>query len=143
MILKQIRQRLRVAVSREEKRYPMILRVIYLSITIIQNATTIVILHQCVCQLTVHLCGFSPVCLLMCTTSMYCALNGFSSLLQSFQRQTKAFLLLPIWSLLRCCKTEQVPKCHITIKNRGLKEIQIVKFMNKGKGSLKISKTYD
>ena len=95
------------------------------------------------CQLTVHLCGFSPVCLLMCTTSMYCALNGFSSLLQSFQRQTKAFLLLPIWSLLRCCKTEQVPKCHITIKNRGLKEIQIVKFMNKVKASLKISKTHD
>ena len=58
-------------------------------------------------KLTVHLCGFSPVCLLMCTTSMYCALKGFSSLEQSFHRQTKAFLLLPIWSLLRCCKTEQ------------------------------------
>mgnify|MGYP000881283697 CR=1 FL=1 len=31
-------------------------------------------------KLTVHLCGFSPVCLRMCTTSIYCALNGFSCL---------------------------------------------------------------
>lgn len=43
--------------------------------------------------LTVHLCGFSPVCLLMCTTNIYWALNGFSALEQPSHLQTKDFLL--------------------------------------------------
>ena len=53
-------------------------------------------------ELTVHLCGFSPVCLLMCTTSMYCALNGFCSLEQPIHWHTKDFLLAPMWSMFRC-----------------------------------------
>jgi hypothetical protein len=60
--------------------------------------------------LTVHLCGFSPVWRLMCTTNIYWALKGFSSLEQSFHWHTNAFLLLPIWSLLRCCKIKWVIK---------------------------------
>lgn len=36
-------------------------------------------------RLTLHLCGFSPVCLRMCTTSIYWALNGFFSLLHASQ----------------------------------------------------------
>lgn len=53
--------------------------------------------------LTVHLCGFSPVCLRMCTTNMYCALNGFSAREQPSHRHTNDFLLAWIWSLLICC----------------------------------------
>ena len=52
--------------------------------------------------LTVHRWGFSPVCLLICTTNMYWALKGFSSLEHSFHWHTKDFLLAPIWSLFKC-----------------------------------------
>ena len=52
--------------------------------------------------LTVHLCGFSPVWRRMWTTSMYWALNGFSSREHSRHRQTKLFLLAWMWSLLIC-----------------------------------------
>lgn len=52
--------------------------------------------------LTVHLWGFSPVCLLMCTTNMYWALKGFCSLEQSSQRHTNSFFSPWMWSLLIC-----------------------------------------
>ena len=52
--------------------------------------------------LTVHRWGFSPVCLLICTTNIYWALKGFSSLEQSCHWQTKDFLLAPICSLFKC-----------------------------------------
>ena len=58
--------------------------------------------------LTVHLCGFSPVCLRMCTTSMYWALKGFACLLHSFHSHTKLFLLAWMWSLAMCCKISQI-----------------------------------
>ena len=48
--------------------------------------------------------GFSPVCLLMWTTSMYWALKGFSSLEHPFHWQTKNFLLHPMCSLFKCWK---------------------------------------
>lgn len=60
------------------------------------------IFEKCNFLLTVHLCGFSPVCLLICTTNIYCALNGFSLRLQFSHRQTKLFLFAWIWSLLIC-----------------------------------------
>lgn len=52
--------------------------------------------------LTVHLCGFSPVCLRMCTTNIYWALKGFSSREQSSHRQMNDFLFAWMWSLLMC-----------------------------------------
>ena len=54
--------------------------------------------------LTVHRWGFSPVCLLICTTNIYWALKGFSSLEHSFHWHTKDFLLAPMCSLFKCCK---------------------------------------
>ncbi len=66
------------------------------------------IVYNKVLVFTVQQCGFSPVCLLMCTTSMYMALNGFSSLEHPSHWQTKDFLLVPTWSLLRCCKTKKM-----------------------------------
>lgn len=53
--------------------------------------------------LTVHLCGFSPVCLLMWTTSIYWALKGFCSREQSSHRHTNSFFSPCMWSLLICC----------------------------------------
>lgn len=53
--------------------------------------------------LTVHLCGFSPVCRRMCTTSMYCALKGFCSRVQACQRHTNSFFSPWMCSLLMCC----------------------------------------
>lgn len=52
--------------------------------------------------LTVHLCGFSPVCRRMCTTSMYCALKGFCSRVQACQRHTNSFFSPWMCSLLMC-----------------------------------------
>lgn len=54
---------------------------------------------------TVHLCGFSPVCRRMWTTSMYWALKGFCSREQSSQRHTNSFFSPWMWSLLMCCGT--------------------------------------
>lgn len=56
--------------------------------------------------LTVHLCGFSPVCLRMCTTSMYCALKGFWSRVQACQRHTNSFFSPWMCSLLMCCQEQ-------------------------------------
>lgn len=53
-------------------------------------------------KLTVHLCGFSPVCRRMCTTSMYWALKGFSALEHPSHRHTKDFLFAWMWSLFMC-----------------------------------------
>ena len=53
-------------------------------------------------RLTVHLCGFSPVCLRMCTTSMYWALKGLSSLEQPPQWHTNSFRSPWMCSLLMC-----------------------------------------
>lgn len=58
--------------------------------------------NKVIIKLTVHLCGFSPVWRLMCTTSIYWALNGFSSREQSSHRQMNDFLFAWIWSLLMC-----------------------------------------
>lgn len=52
--------------------------------------------------LTVHLWGFSPVCRLICTTSIYWALKGFCSLEQSSHRHTNSFFSPWIWSLFIC-----------------------------------------
>ena len=60
--------------------------------------------HNNLYLLTVHRWGFSPVCLLICTTNIYWALKGFSSLEQSFHWHTKDFLLAPMCSLFKCCK---------------------------------------
>ena len=57
--------------------------------------------------LTVHRWGFSPVCLLICTTNIYWALKGFSSLEQSFHWHTKDFLLAPMCSLFKCCNSKK------------------------------------
>lgn len=54
-----------------------------------------------------HLCGFSPVCLRMCTTSMYWALKGFCSLVQACQRHTNSFFSPWMCSLLMCWGTRQ------------------------------------
>ena len=43
--------------------------------------------------LTEHLWGFSPVCRLMCTSNMYCALNGLLSRTQPDQQHTNSFRL--------------------------------------------------
>lgn len=56
--------------------------------------------------LTVHLCGFSPVCRRMCTTSMYCALKGFCSRVQACQRHTNSFFSPWMCSLLMCCREQ-------------------------------------
>lgn len=53
-------------------------------------------------SLTVHLCGFSPVCLRMWTTSMYWALKGLSSLEQPPQWHTNSFRSPWMCSLLMC-----------------------------------------
>lgn len=69
--------------------------------------------------LTVHLCGFSPVCLLMWTTSIYWALNGFCSREQSSHRHTNSFFSPCIWSLFICClgrrEITALQKCNIVI----------------------------
>ena len=54
--------------------------------------------------LTVHLWGFSPVCLRMCTTSMYWALKGFSSREQFCHWHTNCFLHWAMWSAFKCYK---------------------------------------
>lgn len=64
---------------------------------------------------TVHLCGFSPVCRRMWTTSMYWALKGFCSREQSSQRHTNSFLSPWMWSLLMCC----VKQRHAKMRGRG------------------------
>lgn len=65
-------------------------------------------LRDCVTHvLTVHLWGFSPVCLLMCTTNIYWALKGFCSLEQSNHRQTNSFFSPWIWSLFICWSLEK------------------------------------
>ena len=51
---------------------------------------------------TVQRCGFSPVCRRRWTTSMYWALNGFSSRAQFFHWQMKLFLLELTCSLFKC-----------------------------------------
>ena len=43
--------------------------------------------------LTEHLWGFSPVCRLMCTSNMYCALNGLLSRTHPDQEHTNSFRL--------------------------------------------------
>lgn len=64
--------------------------------------------------LTVHLWGFSPVCLRMWTTSMYWALKGFCSREQSSHRHTNSFFSPWMWSLLMCYKmtTEKKQSLH-------------------------------
>lgn len=57
--------------------------------------------------LTVHLWGFSPVCLRMCTTSMYWALKGRCSREQSCQWHTNSFFSPWMCSLLMCCTENQ------------------------------------
>lgn len=52
--------------------------------------------------LTVHLCCFSLLCVLIWTTSIYWSLNGFFSRLQSFHWQTNGFSLAWMWSVLIC-----------------------------------------
>lgn len=60
--------------------------------------------------LTVHLWGFSPVCLRMCTTNMYWALKGFCSLEHSSQRHTNSFFSPWMWSLFMCCERKRRSK---------------------------------
>lgn len=74
--------------------------------------------------LTVHLWGFSPVCLRMCTTSMYCALKGFCSRVQACQRHTNSFFSPWMCSLLMCCREqaqerrEPHPLCSVQTTHR-------------------------
>ena len=98
-------------------------KVTFISVLFITNGNIwnllIVIASLCHMWLTVHLWGFSPVWRRICTTSMYWALNGFSSLEQSSQRQTNDFLFAWIWSLLMCCgeikQTNSVSLCFWTV----------------------------
>lgn len=70
--------------------------------------------YHCI-QLTVHLWGFSPVWRRMWTTSIYWALNGFSSREQSTQRQTNDFLFAWMWSLLMCCGMNKWTICYLVL----------------------------
>jgi hypothetical protein len=65
--------------------------------------------------LTVHRWGFSPVCRLIWTTNMYCALNGLFSRLHSFHRHTNDFLLAWMWSWFICWKTNTTKMKNIII----------------------------
>lgn len=86
-------------------------------------------------KLTVHLCGFSPVCRRICTTNIYCALNGFSPREQFSHRHIKAFLFVWIWSLFICLTssswvTNSIPHPYqwqfVSIKSPGSSFISVV-----------------
>lgn len=75
----------------------------------VQEQTKLRLLLLPSASFTVHLWGFSPVCLRMWTTSMYWALKGFCSLEQSSHRHTNSFFSPWMWSLLMCWKDKKSP----------------------------------
>ena len=85
---------------------------------------------ECFCNLilTVHLCGFSPVCRRICTTSMYWALNGLLSRWQPSHSHTNSFFCPWMCSPLTWATSSFWWKKKTHTRRSGNKEIAFLRF---------------